>query len=126
MRHKAFALAAVATIWLAHPVQAAAQQWPTKTVRILLPKLPTMSSIYPGFESYNWYAMFYPKNTPRPIVDKMNSEIKKALGTPEIKKFYPRQALDSVGGSPEELGSFFKEEVEKYAKVIKAANIRIE
>jgi len=91
-----------------------------------LPDLPTMDSMFPGFVSYNWYAMFYPKNTPRPIVDKMNSEIKKALGTPEIKKFYPRQALDSVGGSPEELGSFFKEEVEKYAKVIKAANIRIE
>jgi tripartite-type tricarboxylate transporter receptor subunit TctC len=90
-----------------------------------LPDLPTMDSMYPGFVTYNWYAMFYPKNTPRTIVDKMNSEIKKALGTAEIKKFYPSQALDAVGGSPEELARFFKEEVEKYAKVIKAANIHI-
>jgi tripartite-type tricarboxylate transporter receptor subunit TctC len=85
-----------------------------------------MDSMYPGFVSYNWYAMFYSKGTPRPIVDKMNSEIKTALGTSEIKSFYPKQALDAVGGSPEELGDFFKDEVEKYAKVIKAANIRVE
>ncbi|MBI1965649.1 MAG: tripartite tricarboxylate transporter substrate binding protein [Betaproteobacteria bacterium] len=91
-----------------------------------LPDLPTMDSMYPGFVSYNWYAMFYPEGTPRPVVDRMNSEIKKALGTPEIKSFYPKQALDAVGGSPEELGDFFKSEVDKYAKVIRAANIRVE
>ena len=56
----------------------------------------------------------------------MNAEIRKALGTPEIKAFYPKQALDPIGSSPEELARFFKEEVEKYAKVIKAANIRLE
>jgi tripartite-type tricarboxylate transporter receptor subunit TctC len=113
MRHKAFALAAVAAIWLVHPVQAAAQQWPTKTVRILLPKLPTMSSIYPGFESYNWYAMFYPKGTPRAIVDKLNAEIHKALDTPDVKAFYPRQALEPVASSPEELGALLKREIDK-------------
>jgi tripartite-type tricarboxylate transporter receptor subunit TctC len=98
----------------------------TKTRSSALPDLPTMDSMYPGFISYNWYAMFYAKNTPKPIVDKMNAEIRKALGTAEIKAFYPKQALDPVGSSPEELSSFFKEEVEKYAKVIKAANIRLE
>jgi tripartite-type tricarboxylate transporter receptor subunit TctC len=98
----------------------------TKTRSSALPDLPTMDSMYPGFISYNWYAMFYSKGTPRPIVDRMNSEIKKALGTAEVKAFYPKQALDPVGSSPEELATFFKEEVEKYAKVIKAANIRLE
>ena len=98
----------------------------TKTRSSALPDLPTMDSMYPGFVAYNWYAMFYAKGTPRPIVDKMNSEIRKALGTAEIKSFYPKQALDPVGSSPEELSAFFKEEVDKYAKVIKAANIRVE
>jgi len=98
----------------------------TKTRSSALPDLPTMDSMYPGFVSYNWYAMFYPKNTPRPIVDRMNSEIKKALGTRAVKLFYPKQALDAVGGTPEELEEFFKEEVEKYAKVIKAAHIRMQ
>ena len=91
-----------------------------------LPDLPTMNSMYPGFESGNWYAMFYPKGTPKPIVDKLNSEIKKALNTPEVKAFYPREALDAVASSPEELAALLKREIAKYAKVIKAANIRVE
>jgi tripartite-type tricarboxylate transporter receptor subunit TctC len=98
----------------------------TKERSSALPDLPTMDSMFPGFVSYNWYAMFYSKGTPRPVVDKMNAEIKKALDTPELKTFLPKQALDTVASSPEELDAFFKEEVQKYAKVIKAANIRVE
>jgi tripartite-type tricarboxylate transporter receptor subunit TctC len=90
------------------------------------PDLPTMNTIYPGFEADNWYAMFYPKGTPRPIIDKMNAEIKKALETPEIKAFYLREALDPVASSPEELSALLEREIPKYAKVIKQANIRLE
>jgi tripartite-type tricarboxylate transporter receptor subunit TctC len=85
-----------------------------------------MNSMYPGFESDNWYAMFFPKNTPRPIVDKLNAEIRKALDTPEVKAFMPNEALDPVASSPEELTALLKREIEKYAKVIKIANIRLE
>jgi tripartite-type tricarboxylate transporter receptor subunit TctC len=88
-----------------------------------LPDLPTMNTIYPGFESDNWYAMFFPKNTPRAIVDKMNAEIRKALETPEVKSFMPKEALDPVASTPEELTALLKREIPKYAKVIKAANI---
>jgi tripartite-type tricarboxylate transporter receptor subunit TctC len=89
-----------------------------------LPDLPTMNSIYPGFEADNWYAMFYPKGTPKPIIAKMNAEIRKALDAPEVKAFYPREALDPVGSSPEELSALLRREIEKYAKVIRTANIR--
>jgi tripartite-type tricarboxylate transporter receptor subunit TctC len=91
-----------------------------------LPDLPTMNSIYPGFESDNWYAMFYPKGTPRPIVDKLNAEIKKALDTAEIKAFLPREALDPVASTPEELTALLRQEIDKYAKVIRLANIKVE
>jgi tripartite-type tricarboxylate transporter receptor subunit TctC len=91
-----------------------------------LPDLPTMNSIYPGFESDNWYAMFYPKGTPRPIVDKMNAEIRKALETPEMRAFMPKEALDPVASSPAELSELLKREIEKYAKVIRLANIRLD
>jgi len=91
-----------------------------------LPHLPTMNSIYPGFESDNWYAMFFPKGTPRPIVDKLNAEIRKALDTPEIKAFMPREALDPVASSPEELSALLRREIDKYAKVIQLANIRVD
>ena len=98
----------------------------TKKRSSTLPDLPTMDSLYPGFVSYNWYAMFYPKGTPRQIVDKMNSEIRKALATREVKEFYPKQALDAVGSSPEELTALLRSEIPKYAKVIHSANIRVE
>ncbi|HXF65873.1 MAG TPA: tripartite tricarboxylate transporter substrate binding protein [Burkholderiales bacterium] len=91
-----------------------------------LPDLPTMNTFYPGFESDNWYAMFFPKGTPRAIVDRMNAEIRKALGTTEVREFMPREALDPVASSPEELAALLKREVEKYARVIREANIRIE
>jgi tripartite-type tricarboxylate transporter receptor subunit TctC len=89
-----------------------------------LPDLPTMNSIYPGFESDNWYAMFFPRGTPRAFVDRLHAEIRKALDTPEMKAFMPREALDAVASSPEELAALLKREIEKYAKVIQRANIR--
>jgi tripartite-type tricarboxylate transporter receptor subunit TctC len=88
-----------------------------------LPDLPTMNTYYPGFESDNWYAMFYPKGTPRAIVERMNAEIKKALQTEEMRAFMAREALDPVGSSPEELTALLKREIPKYADVIKGAHI---
>src|SRR5688572_19881674 len=63
------------------------------------PDLPTMNTFYAGFEADNWYAMFYPKGTPRAIVERLNAEIRKALDTPELKAFMPREALDPVASS---------------------------
>jgi tripartite-type tricarboxylate transporter receptor subunit TctC len=90
------------------------------------PDLPTMTSIYPGLESDNWYAMFFPTGTPKAIVDKLNSEIAKALKSPEIMEFMPREALDPVASSPAELEANFRREIARYAKIIKAGNIRLD
>jgi len=91
-----------------------------------LPDLPTMDSMYPGFVADNWYAMYFPKGTPRAVVDRLNAEIKKAVETPELKAFFPRDALDPVASSPEELSTLLDHEIAKYAKVIKAGDIRVE
>lgn len=90
------------------------------------PDLPTMTSIYPGFESDNWYAMFFPAGTPKPIIDKLNAEIVKALKAKDIQEFMPREALDPVGSSPEELHANFRREIARYAKIIQAANIKLD
>jgi len=89
-----------------------------------LPDLPTMTSIYPEFVSDNWYAMYFPKNTPRPIVDRMNAAIKKALDSPDVKTFMEREALESIASSPEGLTTKFNSDSARYAKVIKAAGIK--
>ncbi len=87
------------------------------------PDLPTMGSIYPGFESDNWYAMFLPAGTPKEIVAKLNAEIVKALKAPDVREFIIREGGDPVGSTPEELAAYFKREVDKYARIIKAGNI---
>ena len=87
--------------------------------------LPTMSEFYPGFASDNWYAMFFRAGTPKPIIDKINSEIRKALNSASVAKFMASEGLDAVGSTPEELGALLKREITKYAKVIKQANIKL-
>jgi len=87
------------------------------------PDLPTMASIYPGFESDNWYAMFIPAGTPREVVAKLNAEILKAIKAQDVRDFMTREGADPVGSTPEELAGYFKREIDKYAKIIKAGNI---
>ncbi len=90
------------------------------------PDLPTMDSVIPGFESDNWYAMFFPKKTPKEIVARMNAEIKKALSNEKVRGFYQSEGLEPVGSSPEELASHLRKEIDRYAKVIKAGNITVQ
>jgi tripartite-type tricarboxylate transporter receptor subunit TctC len=87
------------------------------------PQLPTMSSMYPGFESDNWYAMFLPAGSSKEVVTKLNGEIMKALNSADVRDFIIKEGGDVVGSSPEELSKYFRREVEKYAKVIKTGNI---
>jgi len=90
------------------------------------PDLPTMASIYPGFESDNWYAMFLPAGTPREIVTKLNVEIVKGVKASDVREFITKEGGDPVGSSPEELAKYFRQEIDKYAKIIKAGNITAE
>ena len=90
-----------------------------------LPDLPTMNTIYPGFESDNWYAMYFPAHTPQPIIDKMNAEIRKALQTQAVREFMAREGLDPVASSPGELATLIGREIPKYAQVIQRGHIAL-
>jgi len=90
------------------------------------PGLPTMASVYPGFEADNRYAMFFPAGTPKEVISKMNSEIVKALKSSEVSGFMAREGADPVGSTPEELGAYFRKEYDKYAKIIKSRNIKLQ
>jgi len=87
------------------------------------PDLPTMTSLYPDFASDNWYAMFFPRGTSREIVMRLNAEILKALKATDVDGFIRKEGGEPVGSTPEELLAYFKTEVAKYAKVIKAGKI---
>lgn len=92
----------------------------------VLPDLPTLDSLYPGFDCDNWYAMFVPAGTPKEIVGRLNAEVLKALNSQDMRDFITKDGAEPVGSSPEELAAYFTREVDKYAKVIKAAQIRFE
>ena len=90
-----------------------------------LPNVPTMSEAgLPGFEVVSWQAIFAPAGTPKPIVQRLNSEIAKILKTPDVQARLDELAVDPGAGSPEQLADFQKAEIAKWAKVVKAANIK--
>ena len=93
---------------------------------LVMPDVPTLASVYPGFDADNWYAMFVPAATPRDIVSKLHSEIVKVLNTADMRDVIRKDGAEPVGSSPEELAAYFRREVEKYAKVIRAANVQVE
>ncbi|MDB5862978.1 MAG: hypothetical protein JWO70_784 [Betaproteobacteria bacterium] len=90
----------------------------------LLPDLPTLASLYPGFDADNWYAMFATGGTPKELVARLHAEIVRALQAADMREIIIKDGAEPVGSTPEELGAYFRRETEKYAKVIKAANIR--
>jgi tripartite-type tricarboxylate transporter receptor subunit TctC len=92
----------------------------------LAPALPPLATLYPGFESVNWYAIFAPAATPAAIVNKLSAEIVAAIKSPEMRDFMLKEGADPVGSTPQEFAAYFKSEVERYAAVIRAANIRVE
>ncbi len=90
------------------------------------PELPTMVSVYPDFDVDNWYAMFMPAGTPKPIVDKLHAEILKGLKASDVQEFMAKEGGQPVGSTPEELAAMFKREVAKYARVIEAGHIAVQ
>ncbi len=93
----------------------------------VVPDVPTIAEAgVPGFEVLNWQGIVVPKKTPEAIVQRLNSALREALKSPETIAALAKQGLDAAGGTPGEFGALIKSEIEKYAKVAKAANLRLE
>ena len=92
-----------------------------------LPNIPTIAEAgVPGYEYTTWYGVFAPAKTPRTLIARLNAEIVKAMETPDIKDRFTALGGDPDPGTPEELRAYMANESAKWAKIIKAANIRIE
>ena len=92
-----------------------------------MPEVPTVAeSGVPGYEVVVWYGLFAPKGTPRPIIALLHREIVKVLKTPDMVERLARDGAQPVGSSPAELAAINKAEVEKWAKVVRSAQIKVE
>ena len=92
----------------------------------LLPAVPPMASVVKGFELVAWFALFAPANTPADIVKKLNAEVVKALARQEIRDRLAASGLTVQTSTPEQLASFQKSEISKWATMARDAGIQPE
>ena len=92
-----------------------------------LPDVPTVAeSGLDGFEMVSWYGLWAPPNLPPELVNKLQQEVAKALKSPQVAKALVEYGFMPSGSTPEEFKAYIRQESAKYAKLIKAANIRLE
>ena len=89
-----------------------------------LPGVPTVREFLPGYEASGWYGIGAPKGTPSEIVEVLNREINAALGDPKVKARLTDLGVTPMPITPTEFGTFIASETEKWAKVIRSANIK--
>jgi len=88
------------------------------------PELPPLADAVPGFDVTSWFALFTPKGTPRPIIDRIQMDARRALDEPAVKEKMAALAADSVGSTPEELAVLLKAESDKWGHLIREAGIK--
>lgn len=91
-----------------------------------LPDVPTIAETLPGFEAVAWYGIVAPPNTPRNIADKVNADVNEALRQPEVQDLLRKLSAEVFGGSIEKASRYMHEEVDRWAAVIKSANIELQ
>ena len=98
----------------------------TTTRSDALPHVATVGEFVPGYEVSYWSGIGAPKNTPAEIIDKLNREINAGLADPKLMRRLAELGALAFTSSPTELGKLIADETEKWGKVIRAANIKLE
>ena len=90
----------------------------------LLPDVPTMASVLPGFDMVNWWGLFVPAGTPQPVIGRLNAELVKIMRAPDVVERFAGLGVESLSSTPEELTALVKAEIASFGKLIKAAGIK--
>jgi tripartite-type tricarboxylate transporter receptor subunit TctC len=97
------------------------ERWP------VLPDYPTISeSGVPGYEASVWYGLFAPANTPKAIVELLNSKMNAVLRHPKIAESFTKFGINAQGGTPDALGRRVQTEIKKWADLVRDKNIRVD
>jgi tripartite-type tricarboxylate transporter receptor subunit TctC len=91
-----------------------------------LPDVPTIAETLPGFESAAWFAIVAPPKTPQAVVDKINADVNEALRQGDIVQRLTQLSAEPIGGTPQATAAYMREEIERWHKVIKAANVKLD
>jgi tripartite-type tricarboxylate transporter receptor subunit TctC len=90
------------------------------------PDVPTVAETIPGFEVLSMNGIVVAGGTPKPLISRLNADFKKLLARPDVAKRMQEFGIQVVGNSPEEFGEFIRREIERWTKVAKAANIKLD
>ena len=90
-----------------------------------LPDVPPVSDTLPGFEAYEWNGVFVPHGTPPAIIRTLNAAINQAIVAPEVKERFEALNIESRQNTPEEFRAFVTDQMERWGKVVKEANIKV-
>ena len=97
------------------------QRWPHT------PELPTLAEAgLKGFAAVNWWGILFPAGTPRPIVDKVNADLGKALASPVVKQKLGELGVETIASTPEQFGAFMASETARWGKLIEEANLKLQ
>ena len=93
----------------------------------VLPQVATFAEAgMPGFTAKNWFGILAPAGTPRPVIDKLSTEVARILALPEIRDKLLSQGMDPFTSTPDQFGALLKSDLALYGKIIKAANVKLE
>ena len=92
----------------------------------LTPDLPTVGETVPGYEATIWLGVMAPKGTPKDVVDYLNKHINTVINNPEVKEAWLKQGAVPMVKSPAEFDAFLHKDIEKWANVVKTANIKVQ
>jgi tripartite-type tricarboxylate transporter receptor subunit TctC len=90
----------------------------------VLPDLPTVAAVFPGFDVDNWFGLWAPAGTNPAIINKLNAEAVKSLQHPDVKSYMTREGVEPVGSTPAEFAAHIQREIEKYARIIKLSGAK--
>jgi tripartite-type tricarboxylate transporter receptor subunit TctC len=90
------------------------------------PDLPAIAETVPGYEVVNWFGILAPAGTPKFVVTRVNTELNKALKSPELIKLLNAQTAEAVGGTPEDFGKVIRTDDVKWARVVKQSGARVD
>jgi tripartite-type tricarboxylate transporter receptor subunit TctC len=91
-----------------------------------LPGVPAIGEVVPGYVGDAWHGLFAPAGTPQAIIDKVAADTAKVLAMPEVREKLAAIGLEPVGNSPAEFGAIVRKDHEKWGKVIRDANIKLD
>jgi len=91
----------------------------------LAPEVPTVDEAgVPGYDVTVWFGVLTVAGTPHDIVQRLNAEIVRIIGSPEVRERFGKSGVEVVAGTPEQFSAFLKSEVARWAKVVQDANIK--